>query len=136
MRPARVYLPLAAFVLLCCAGGALLAPERGQRFVVPGAYDVQVSYARAGERTVSFRVAPSTPDWAYALDRSLRAQGWLPPDFSGAAAQFTIYTHVMSFGAVSVWEEAQIDGTAQQAHIRLRRWLRLSWPQQLLFNLW
>ena len=134
MRLARVQRVVAALLILVCVAGVLLVPDRGQRFVVPGAYDVRVARPTVGVRVVTFRVPAGTPDWADTLDRSLRAQGWLPPDYSGAVGQFTIYTHIMSFFSISVWEEAQIGGDAQQARITLRRWLRVAWPKSLSIN--
>jgi hypothetical protein len=44
-----------------------------------------------------FTATESGADWAAQLDRRLRGQGWLPPDFSDAAAQFTIYSYVNSY---------------------------------------
>ncbi|KPV49596.1 hypothetical protein SE17_31710 [Kouleothrix aurantiaca] len=116
-----------ALVVLCCVAGVLLVPERGQRFAVPGAYNVLVTRQQPGVRVISFEVLPGAPDWAYILDRSLRAQGWLPPDYSGANGQFNRYSYVMSLKVVTVWEEAEIDGDVQKARITLRRWLRIAW---------
>lgn len=116
---------LACAVLLCAGAMWFAAPERV--LAVPGAFDVRVVHTAPGTRVITFEIADTGGDWAYQLDRSLRARGWLPPDYSGAPAQFTIYSHVMSFGVGTLWEEADIQGNAHAARITVRRWLRLPW---------
>ena len=126
----KKYLALLAVLVVVVACGAgvwpALAPSAA-RFVVPGASDVQVRSLARGTREISYRFDHPNLDWAALLDRQLRAQGWLPPDYSGAKVQFTIYSYVNYIWIGSIWEQADVQGEAQRGHIVVQRWLRLRW---------
>lgn len=109
-----------------CSIVVLLALWPSQyRFVVPRATEVQVQRIGPGTHTITYNVAE--PGWHITLDRRLRAARWLPPDFSGAPAQYTIYSYVNMYWFGSIWEEADVQGSAKHASITVRRWLRLRW---------
>ena len=116
-------------IAMGCGVGAwqALQPDTA-RFVVPGATHVQVQQRTPGIRVVSFDFVDPRASWDTLLDQRLRAARWLPPDFSGAPGQFTIYGYVNSYWFGSIWEEANLQGNAQHATVILRRWLRLRWP--------
>lgn len=95
------------------------------RFVVPGAINVQVERAGPGVRVISYEL--TEPGWDTTLDRRLRAAHWLPPDFSGAPAQYTTYSYVNTHWFGAIWHEANMQGDATHARIIVRRWLRLRW---------
>jgi hypothetical protein len=129
MRRRTIVLALVELVCLvmCGAGGWLALRTDTARFVVPGASEVHVQSIRPGTHLITFNATEPSADWADQLDRRLRDQGWLPPDFSGATAQFTIYSYVNLYWFGSIWEEADLHGDAQHARIIVRRWLRLRW---------
>lgn len=113
-------------VVACGAGGWLaLVPQAGE-LAPPGASDLQVRSLSIGTRLVTFH-APPGADWASQLDRQLRDQGWLPPDYSGASAQFTTYSYVNYSWFGAIWEQADLQGNADNGRIVVRRWLRLRW---------
>ena len=125
-RPSPMIIITLLVVALSC--GALawsgLRPSPAG-FVVPGATNVHVERAEPGVRLISYDLAE--PGWDTALDRRLRAARWLPPDFSGAPAQYTIYSYVNMYWFGSIWQEANVQGSATHARITVRRWLRLRW---------
>ena len=125
MAKRLVILTVLAAVIACGGGWLALASGAGA-FVAPGASDVQVHSLSLCTRLVTFRAAPGT-DWASQLDRRLRDQGWLPPDYSGASAQFTTYSYVNYYWFGTIWEQADLEGDAEHARIVVRRWLRLRW---------
>ena len=129
-RGMLITVALLAGVLACgIVSGLAIAPDPG-RFVVPGASNVHVQRVGWGTRIVSYDFTPTGTAWDTLLDRRLRSARWLPPDFSGAPGQFTIYTYVNMPWIGTTWEEAKLEGDAQHASIILRRWIRLRWLPQ------
>jgi hypothetical protein len=134
-RAIIVAVVLCAAVLACgTAGWQALTPD-ARRFVVPGATNVRVQRAGLGTHVVSYDYAQTNTAWDTLLDRQLRAARWLPPDFSGAPAQFSVYTYVNTSWFGTVWEEVNIQGNPHHPTIVLRRWLRLHWLPQYSISL-
>lgn len=129
MRRSTLIATLAVLLILTAsaAGGWLALAPGAARFVVPGASDVHIRSLAPGTHEITFRVGQANKEWTSLLDRQLRGQGWLPPDYSGARAQFTIYSYVNHYWFGSIWEQADLQGDPQHARIVVRRWLRLGW---------
>ncbi len=129
MHHRTIVIALVALICMasCGTAGWLALRPNTARFVVRGASEIRVQNILLGTRQITFTTSEPSADWAEQLDRRLRDQGWLPPDFSGAAAQFTIYSYVNSYWFGSIWEQADLQGDAHHARIIVRRWLRLPW---------
>lgn len=129
MRRRTLYFTLVAVICVLTSGliaWRIALPDM-VFLVTPGAENLRIQRLGSGVRVVTYHVPSSDTEWLSVLDQRLRAQGWMPPDYSGASQQFTIYTYVNSLQFGSMWQEINLEGTAHYAHIVMRRWLRLPW---------
>jgi hypothetical protein len=133
-RLAALSLGLLGLALACGAGFWLAARPPVAQYVVPGAADVQVSEAGAGERVISYAAPGERYAWYFVVASGLEVSGWIPPDKWGPADQINTYRRVRPLWggyAGYVWEQVDLDGGPNVARIRVRRWVTFPWRQYL-----
>ena len=119
---------LLLLVVGACALGAWgSAQPAAERFLMPGALDVQVAEAGLGRRIITYQMANPDDAWLARVTRRLKDEGWQAPvryDDWGSTEKYTnTYTRRILVWRMRIWEQAYLDGDARHARITVQRWV-------------
>jgi hypothetical protein len=133
MLRVMLLLGIGCLVVVCSVGIWRAFQPPIQLLVSPDATDIRVTDTSWGEWTLTYRT-PSLPySWYTTVVHQLETNGWtLGERYTGGPLYDPpTYTQMLSFGFVALWEQVNLDGDLQGAHIRIHRWITIQPLNQL-----
>jgi hypothetical protein len=96
-------------------------------FLVPGATDIQVIEIGMSTQVVTYHAPGPAYTWSAAVERTLVQRGWVYPTWWVPGWLAPSYVYRLEFGLGTLWSQAYINGSANDARITIHRWVELPW---------
>ena len=106
-----------------------LAASGLDRFIVPGAADVQIQALSLGAQQITYQTTDGQYGWYFAAVRKLSAEGWSAPVDSRVRLQAypSVYWRIRPLWFVYVKERVALQGDPGRAQITVSRELIIPW---------